>query len=302
MKIAVLGYGNLGKSVEKYALETGQEVVGIFSRRKVESGLGSRAYRLESFPRFEADVAALCFGSAEDMTGLAPLIAMQCNTVDAYDNHSEMKGFHSLMDAAAKSTNHVALLGCGWDTGVMSAIRGLCCLLGETQGTFWGRGISQGHSNALRTVDGVLDAVQFTLPNDKMKTKEGLNQPSEKRHRRVCYLVTEKGADKAKIIDNIIDMKGYFAGYETEINFVDQAVLDKLKKDTSHRGEVVCFGSGLAASFKLKLKDNCYTTAKIMVEYAKAALSLADKKLYGAYTAMDIAPSEFLGDKTWKYV
>lgn len=303
MKIAVLGYGNLGKSVEKYALEKNHEIVGIFSRRSVKSEHGGKAYKLESFPKHQTDIAALCFGSASDMIGLAPVIALHCNTVDAFDNHAEMKYYHSVMDEAAKCGGHAALIGCGWDTGVFSVVRGINCMLGDVQGTFWGKGISQGHSNALREVKGVLDGVQFTLPDNKMKTKQALlRQGAGKRHKRVCYIAAEEGADRAKIVEDIVTMPGYFAGFETEVNFADAGVVAGLKNDTSHRGEIVCFGKGLKGVYRLELQDNCYTTAKIMVEYAAAALSLTGKKRFGAYTALDIAPSEFLGERAWEVV
>lgn len=302
MKLAVLGYGNLGKAVEKYAIENKIELVGIFSRRKVTSKLGTAVYELESFPKYDADVAALCFGSASDMLGLAPLFALQCNTVDAFDNHSEMKYYRGIMNEAAKKTNHVALLGCGWDTGVFSAIRGLNTLIGDTQGTFWGKGVSQGHTNAIKSIDGVIDAVQFTLPNESMKNLKAISDlPSNRLHKRVCYVVAEE-KDRRRISDEILSMKGYFLGYETQINFVTVKEINELKNDTRHSGEIICFGEGAKSEYKLKMEDNCMLTAKIMVKYSAAITSLSAKKAYGAYTAMEIAPSEFLGEKIWKFL
>jgi len=302
MKLAVLGYGNLGKAVEKYAIDNKIELVGIFSRRKVTSKQGTPVYELENFSKYDADVAALCFGSASDMLGLAPLFALQCNTVDAFDNHSEMKYYRGIMNEAAKKTNHIALLGCGWDTGVFSAIRGLNTLIGDTQGTFWGKGVSQGHTNAIKSIDGVIDAVQFTLPVETMKNREAiLNLPSTRLHKRLCYVVAQDH-DRRRISDEILSMKGYFLGYETQINFVTQKELDELKNDTRHKGEILCFGNGAKSEYKLQMEDNCMLTAKIMVEYCPAITSLIGKKSYGAYTAMDIAPSEFLGESTWKFL
>ena len=251
MKLGIYGYGNVGKGVELACSQNNDiELVGIFTRRdtsQITPLLNTKVYNTKEIQDFKnkIDVLAICGGSATELPTMTPELAKDFNVIDTFDTHAKISEHFANVDKVAKENKHVALISCGWDPGMFSLNRLYANVLlpNGKDYTFWGRGISQGHSDAIRRIDGVLDAKQYTVPIENVVNKilngETPELTTRQKHLRECYVVAKDGADKAKIENEIKNMPNYFADYDTIVNFVS---LDELKKNHSgmpHAGCVI---------------------------------------------------------------
>ncbi|MGY3765098.1 diaminopimelate dehydrogenase [Vagococcus vulneris] len=308
IRIAIIGYGNLGRGVETAIKKTDDtELVGIFTRRdpltvKAKAG---KVYSMADLydKKNEIDVCILCGGSATDLPVQTPELTKIFNTVDSFDTHAKIPEHYSVIDDTAKKNSTVSIISVGWDPGLFSINRAYAESIlpdGETV-TFWGKGVSQGHSDALRRIDGIKDAIQYTIPNndiiDRLKVGEHLELSTRDKHTRECFIVLEDGADEAAIIEKIVTMPNYFNEYDTTVNVITQEELEKNhKQKMPHGGKVLRVGQTSKQNkeiydFSLALDSNPEFTSSTLVAYARACARLAEEKKYGAYTVLDIAPS-----------
>ena len=311
MKIGIYGYGNLGRGVEaatKY--HTDAELVGVFTRRSpdtVKTLLGTPVYSADDIDKFknEIDVMILCGGSATDLPVMTPALARSFNVVDSFDTHAKIPEHFAAVDEAARDSGHVALISAGWDPGLFSVARAYAAatLPCGSDYTFWGVGISQGHSDAIRRIDGVLDARQYTVPKEEamVAVRSGArpNLTAGKKHRRVCYVVAKDGADKSEIAEKIKTMPNYFADYETEVNFITAEELARDHSGMPHGGSVIHSGiTGIngehshTVEFSLKLDSNPEFTASVLVAYARAVAKMKSRGNAGAKTVFDVTLSD----------
>lgn len=305
-KVAIVGYGNLGRGVE-LALKQNpdMELVGVYTRRAPENveTAGAPAYQMADLAKAKGqiDVCILCGGSATDLPEQTPAITKDFNTVDSFDTHAKIPEHFSNVDAVAKANQTVSVISTGWDPGLFSLNRLYAeSILPEgTSTTFWGKGVSQGHSDALRRIDGVVDATQYTIPNqeiiEKLKAGETLTLTTRDKHFRECFVVLAEGADPKQIKETIVTMPNYFADYDTEVHFISQAELDRDHKSMPHGGTVLhtgTTGNGTkqVIEYNLKLESNPEFTASVLVAYARACVRLAQEGQFGAFTVLDIAP------------
>lgn len=306
IRIGIAGYGNLGKGVEtELSLHPDMELIGIFTRRnpeEVESK--SPVYQLDDVRTFkkEIDVLILCGGSRTDIPEQAPDLQKDFNTVNAYDNHEEIPAHFQQINQIACQHQTAGVVATGWDPGLFSLNRLIAEAIlpkGDTY-TFWGRGVSQGHSDAIRRVAGVKKAAQYTVPNEEMilQIREGKEVAYTKTssHKRLCYVVPEETADHEAIREEIIHMKDYFAGYETEVHFIGEEEYQKNHTGMPHGGKVIRRGYTDEArkavyEFSLDLESNPQFTAAAMVAYARAVSRLYQEGNYGAKTVFDIPPA-----------
>lgn len=313
IRLGIVGYGNLGKGVER-AIEQNDdmELVAIFTRRDVSSikDASSKLVNIKDIEDYKGkiDVMMLCGGSATDLRTQGPEIAKHFNTVDSYDTHAEIPNYFEEMDKIAKENGNTSLISTGWDPGLFSLNR----LLGQSvlpkgvDYTFWGKGISQGHSDAVRRVEGVKLAAQYTIPNeellDKVRAGEEPEANKTEGHVRVCYIVPEDGADQAKIEETIVTMPNYFADYDTTVHFVDEEEFSANHTGMPHGGSV--FRSGTTTDgtkqvieFKLSLESNPSFTASVATTYARAVYKYSKEGRTGALTVLDI-PFAYLSAKS----
>lgn len=310
MRIGIVGYGKLGRSVEMLAQTDPEvEIVGVFTRRRVADvhTLGARVIPFGALSEYQGgiDVLCLCQGSSRDLPLIATSVAEMFNTVDTYDNHKDAVGHKERMDRAARESEHTALVSVGWDPGFLSLIRlyAQSFIPGAVTNTFWGRGVSQGHSEAIRHIDGVKRAVQYTVPREEALTLATLVRhplSDTDRHRRVCYVVAEKEKEDL-ITAEILTMQNYFIGYETEVHFISEEEFDKYHTANAHRGRVYTLGSSgrykeikHSLNLDLDVGSNPDLTASIMLSGARAAHRLNGRKHFGAYSVFDVPPSYFL--------
>ena len=311
MKIGIYGYGNLGRGVEaatKY--HTDAELVGVFTRRSpdtVKTLLGTPVYSADDIDKFknEIDVMILCGGSATDLPVMTPALARSFNVVDSFDTHAKIPEHFAAVDEAARDSGHVALISAGWDPGLFSVARAYAAatLPCGSDYTFWGVGISQGHSDAIRRIDGVLDARQYTVPKEEamaaVRSGARPNLTAGEKHRRVCYVVVKDGADKSEIAEKIKTMPNYFADYETEVNFITAEELARDHSGMPHGGSVIHSGiTGIngehshTVEFSLKLDSNPEFTASVLVAYARAVAKMKSRGDAGAKTVFDVTLSD----------
>ena len=309
MRIGIAGYGNLGKALERLANDSpDMELRGIYTRRnknEIETD-GTQVYSIDElyYHSDEIDVLALCYGSSRDLPELTPKLARVFNTVDTFDNHAMMEEYKARVNAASIEGGNVSVISLGWDPGFLSLMRLYLSafLPSASVNTFWGRGVSQGHSEALRRIDGVKDAVQYTVPREDALTLAGLvSHPlsNTDRHRRVCYISAEKGKEDS-ITREVLSMENYFSGYEVELHFISEDELKKYHSTQSHRGRIYALGmSGRykevkhSAYLDLDIGSNPDLTASIMLSAIRAAHRLEKEKKNGAYTVFDVPPSYF---------
>lgn len=290
MKLAIIGYGNLGKSLEK-AIEQdcATELVGIYSRRSLDNG----RYRplAEIAKAKDVDVLLIAQGSWHDVRENAELFK-QFDTVDSFDTHADINSYKAQLNGINR--DRICIVGAGWDPGTLSLIRGVASVAG-TPVTMWGRGISQGHSNAVRSIAGVLDAVQFTVPkvDCKAKLEQGITD-SAKLHDRLVYAACVE-QDKEEVEQKIKSIPNYFADYDTTVQFVTPSEIRQLKGDTRHRGQVYCKGRGYTMDCTLNVDCNTDLTATIMLKYAKAIAQLKRDGYTGALDVFDI-PLKYVAD------
>ncbi len=310
MKIGIYGYGNLGRGVELAIRQNADmELAGVFTRRDpatVKTITGAPVYAAADVNRFEneIDVMIICGGSASDLPEMTPALAKHFNVIDSFDTHARIPEHFANVDAAAAETGHTALISAGWDPGLFSLARLLMnsVLPDGKDYTFWGRGVSQGHSDAIRRIPGVKDARQYTVPVEdalaRVRSGENPELTTRQKHTRECYVVAEEGADKAAIERAIVTMPNYFADYDTTVTFISQEELDREHKGIPHGGFVIRTGStGVQGETKhvieysLKLGSNPEFTSSVLCAYARAAHRLAAKGECGARTVFDIAPA-----------
>ena len=310
MKIAIYGYGNLGRGVEcasRYHKDA--ELVAIFTRRPpetVKTLFDTPVYSADKLLDFKdkVDVLILCGGSATDLPKMTPSLAESFNVVDSFDTHAKIPEHFAAVDAAAKENSHTALISAGWDPGLFSIARlyASSVLPSGSDYTFWGRGISQGHSDAIRRIDGVLDARQYTVPVPEalsaVRSGECPELTTREKHLRECYVVAKEGADLEKIEYEIKNMPNYFADYDTTVSFITMEELREKHSGMPHGGSVIRNGkTGIdgenthTVEFSLKLDSNPEFTASVLVAYARAIARLAKEGSFGCKTVFDIAPA-----------
>lgn len=309
MKIAIFGYGNLGRGVEaaiKYNPD--MELVGVFTRRPPESVKtvsGARVLHADELASMkdEIDVLILCGGSATDLPEMTPALARDFNLIDSFDTHAAIPTHFERTDRAAREGGRLALISAGWDPGLFSIARVYASsVLPEGKDyTFWGRGISQGHSDAIRRIPGVVDARQYTVPVPEaigaVRGGECPTLTTREKHKRDCYVVAEDGADKALIEEQIKTMPNYFADYDTSVTFVSLEELRKNHAGMPHGGSVIRNGiSGKGnrhtVEFSLKLDSNPEFTGSVLVAYARAVHRMARSGRVGCISVLDVAPAD----------
>ena len=309
MKIGVYGYGNLGRGVECAVRQNeDMELVGVFTRRDpqtVQTLTGVPVYSAQEVENFDIDVLILCGGSATDLPAMTPMLAEKFHVVDSFDTHAKIPTHFAAVDSAAKAHGHVALIAGGWDPGLFSVNRLYAsAILPQGQDyTFWGRGVSQGHSDAIRRIDGVQDARQYTVPVEAalnaVRNGENPTLTTRQKHTRECYVVVKEGADRARIEREIKEMPNYFADYDTTVHFISQEQLDAEHAGLPHGGSVIRTGvTGLQGEhkhcieYRLQLESNPEFTASVLVAYARAVYRRAQKGESGCITVFDVAPAE----------
>ena len=309
MKIAIAGYGNLGRGVELSIRQNADcELFGVFTRRPpetVKTATGAPVFHIDDILNYkkEIDVVVICGGSATDLPRQTPELAAHFCVVDSFDTHAKIPEHFAAVDVAAKSAGTTAVISGGWDPGMFSLNRLYAsCVLPEGRDyTFWGKGVSQGHSDAIRRVEGVADAKQYTIPVDAALTavRSGKNPDltTRQKHTRECFVVAKDGADKASIEREIKEMPNYFADYDTTVHFISQEELDRDHSGIPHGGFVIRSGkTGLNSEnthiieYSLKLDSNPEFTASVLVACARAAYKMNLDGLVGAKTVFDIAP------------
>ena len=311
IKIGILGYGNLGKG-EECAVKHNpdMELAAVFTRRDKESlniltpGVKVCSVQEAESMKDEIDVMILCGGSATDLPVQTPQFAKCFNVVDSFDTHARIPEHFEAVDAAAKEGGHVGIISVGWDPGMFSLNRlyGNAVLPEGSDYTFWGRGVSQGHSDAIRRVEGVKDARQYTVPVEAalkaVRDGENPELTTRQKHTRECFVVAEEGADLKRIEEEIVTMPNYFADYDTTVRFISEEELMRDHKGIPHGGFVIRTGKtgwenehSHVIEYSLKLDSNPEFTASVIVAYARAAYRLSKEGAAGCKTVFDIAPA-----------
>ena len=309
IRIGIYGYGNLGKGVELAVQQNSDmEVVGVFTRRppqSVKTLTGVPVYLADHAEKMcgEIDVMIICGGSATDLPTQTPALAKLFNVVDSFDTHAKIPTHAANVHAAAELAQTTAIISAGWDPGMFSLARlySSAILPDGKDYTFWGKGVSQGHSDAVRRIDGVLDARQYTVPIDSALTAVRAGQTPDlstaEKHERVCYVVAKEGADKAWIENQIKTMPNYFADYKTTVHFISAEEMQQNHSGLPHGGEVLRIGKTgknnehtHVVGYSLKLDSNPEFTASVLVACARAAVRLNQEGVYGCKTMFDIPP------------
>ncbi len=310
-RIGIYGYGNLGRGVEAAIRQNDDmELVAVFTRRdpstlKINTE-GVSVLHADDAPKMKdkIDVMILCGGSATDLPVQTPALAKLFNVVDSFDNHSKIPEHFERVDAAAKEGSTVAMISVGWDPGMFSLNRllGNCILPDGKDYTFWGKGVSQGHSDAIRRIEGVADAKQYTIPVDAalaaVRNGENPELTTREKHTRECFVVAKEGADLARIENEIKTMPAYFADYDTTVHFISAEELRRDHSEIPHGGFVIRSGkTGFDLShnhiieYSLKLDSNPEFTSSVIVAYARAAHRLAKEGQSGCKTVFDVPPA-----------
>lgn len=311
IRIGIVGYGNLGRGVElALAKCPDMELAGIFTRRPPESVKPAfsqtKVLHIDDAAGMKdlIDVMILCGGSAKDLPEQGPYFAKLFNTVDSFDTHAKIPEYYKKVNESARQSDKISIISVGWDPGLFSINRLMTEAIlpdGQTY-TFWGKGVSQGHSDAIRRIEGVKDAKQYTIPIEEAveKVRSGSNPrlTTREKHLRDCYVVAEEGADKERIEREIKTMPNYFADYETRVTFITE---EEMKRDHSampHGGFVIRSGktgnneeNTSIIEFSLKLDSNPEFTASVLAAYARAAWRLNQEGGSGARTVFDIPPA-----------
>ena len=311
MRIGIIGYGNLGRGVESAIRQNADmELVAVFTRRSPETVKIRTAgvpvlHTDEAFNmKNQIDVMILCGGSAKDLPEQTPAFAEHFNVIDSFDTHARIPEHFDRVNAAAKASGKVAVISVGWDPGLFSLNRmyaGAILPDGKDY-TFWGKGVSQGHSDAIRRIAGVLDARQYTIPVPEalsaVRAGENPELTTRQKHTRECFVVAEEGADLARIEREIVTMPNYFADYDTTVHFIS---MDELKRDHNgipHGGVVIRSGktgfdgeNSHIIEYSLKLDSNPEFTSSVLVAYARAAYRLSTEGVSGCKTVLDIPPA-----------
>lgn len=309
-KIAIVGYGNLGKGVECAVKQnTDLELYGVFTRREpssLKTLTGAAVYHIDDILNHKEniDVLVICGGSATDLPVQTPAFAKHFNVVDSFDTHAKIPEHFAAVDAAAKTGGKVAMISVGWDPGMFSLNRmyAEAVLPDGKDYTFWGKGVSQGHSDAIRRIEGVVDARQYTIPVDEalaaVRSGENPTLTTREKHTRECFVVAADGEDKVRIENEIKTMPNYFADYDTTVHFITKEELDRDHAGIPHGGFVIRSGkTGLnlennhIIEYSLKLDSNPEFTSSVLVAYARAAARMNREGMSGCKTVLDVAPA-----------
>ena len=315
MKIAICGYGNLGRGVEAaITKQSDMELFGVFTRRdpsSVKTLTGAKAFSTDDIANYknDIDVVIICGGSATDLPVMTPELAKDFNVVDSFDTHAKIPEHFENVDKAAKSGNNTALISGGWDPGLFSLARAYAdSILPDAKSyTFWGRGVSQGHSDAVRRIEGVLDARQYTVPVEAAleAVRSGSNPEltTRQKHTRECFVVLKPEYDnekeKARITKEIVTMPNYFDEYDTSVTFITEAEMKEKHSGLPHGGSVISAGkTGLdnentqTIEFKLNLDSNPQFTSSVLVALARAVYKKNKKGDFGCKTIFDVSVAE----------
>lgn len=320
IRIGIYGYGNLGRGVEAaIGQNPDMELFGVFTRRSPES-LTIRTGGAKVLPsaditlyKNDIDVMIICAGSATDLPKMTPSLSKDFNCIDSFDTHASIPAHFANVDAAAKAGGNVSLISAGWDPGMFSVLRTYsdAILPDGRDYTFWGRGVSQGHSDAIRRIDGVLDARQYTIPVESaLESVRVGNDPeltTREKHIRECFVVAKEDADKSEIEREIVTMPNYFADYDTIVHFISKEEMARDHASLPHGGFVIRSGvTGFdrdhhhTVEYSLKLDSNPEFTGSVLVSYARAVYRLSRRGEIGARTVLDIAPADIsLKDGDW---
>ena len=311
IRIGIMGYGNLGRGAELAVRQNPDMELAAFFTRRDPSALKTLSPEVPVYNvadavahKDEVDVLIICGGSATDLPKQTPKYAKYFNVVDSFDTHAKIPEHFAACDAAAKEAGHIAFISIGWDPGMFSLQRllGNCILPDGTDYTFWGKGVSQGHSDAVRRIEGVLDAKQYTIPVeaalDAARSGENPQLTTREKHTRECFVVAAEGADLKEIERQIVTMPNYFADYDTTVHFIS---MEEMKRDHSgipHGGYVIRTGTtGVEGETKqkieysLQLGSNPEFTSSVIVAYARAAARMAREGMTGCKTVFDVPPA-----------
>lgn len=311
IRIGIYGYGNLGRGVELAVKQNpDMQTVGVFTRRNpdsVKTLTGVPVYSVDDIKNMtdKIDVMVLCGGSSTDLPKQTPYLAQYFNLVDSFDTHAKIPEHVKAVDEIALKNNKTCAVSIGWDPGMFSLARvySSAVLPNGKDYTFWGKGVSQGHSDAIRRIDGVADAKQYTIPVEQAleRVRKGENPELAtcEKHIRECFVVAKAGADKEKIEKTIKEMPNYFADYHTVVHFISQEELDTNHAGLPHGGVVIRSGETGGGNkhtieYSLKLDSNAEFTSSVLVAYARAVYRMAQKGDYGCKTVVDIPPAYLL--------
>lgn len=306
IKVGIIGYGNLGRGAEAaIKQQSDMELVAVFSRRGAVDTIDPEvaSLHIDDVEKFEdkIDVMLLCGGSATDLPKQTPYYAQTFNTVDSFDTHAKIPEYYEAVNKASQVSKKVNIISVGWDPGLfaINRVMGEAVLAQGNTYTFWGKGLSQGHSDAVRRVDGVKAGVQYTLPSEEAmdQVRRGENPKLSKNvsHKRECYIVLEDGADADEVTHTIKTMPNYFDEYDTTVHIITEEELARDHQKMPHGGFVIHSGQtggghNHIVEYSLKLESNPEFTASVLVSYARAAHRLAKEGQYGAKTVYDIGP------------
>ena len=311
IRIGILGYGNLGKGVESAIGQNPDlELTAVFTRRNPENvkvrTAGVKVLAADELEHMQdqIDVLVLCGGSATDLPVQTPKYAKLYNVVDSFDTHARIPEHFAAVDAAAKKAGKVGIISCGWDPGMFSLNRlyANAILQEGSDYTFWGRGVSQGHYDAIRRIAGVKDARQYTVPVpeavEAVRAGKNPELTTRQKHTRECYVVAEEGADLARIENEIKTMPNYFSDYDTTVTFIDEETMKRDHNKLPHGGSVIRTGvTGMdrehkhVVEYSLKLDANPEFTGAVIAAYARAAYRMNKEGMTGCKTVFDIAPA-----------
>ena len=310
IRIGIVGYGNIGRGVEQSIKRNADmELKAVFTRRDPASvKIQTEGAEVKHFDDMEAmkdeiDVMILCGGSATDLPVIGPKVAASFNTIDSFDTHAKIPEYFANVDKAAKEGKNVSIISVGWDPGMFSLNRlyAESILVQGSTYTFWGKGVSQGHSDAIRRIEGVKNGIQYTVPIeaavDQVRSGSEPELTTRQKHLRECYVVAEEGADKAVIEEAIKTMPNYFDEYDTTVTFITEEELKANHSKMPHGGFVIrtgetgCEGNKHVIEYSLRLDSNPEFTGSVLVAYARAAYRLSQKGDSGARSVFDIAPA-----------
>lgn len=310
IRIGIVGYGNIGRGVEQSVKRNADmELKAVFTRRDPASvKIQTEGAEVKHFDDMEAmkdeiDVMILCGGSATDLPVIGPKVAASFNTIDSFDTHAKIPEYFANVDKAAKEGKNVSIISVGWDPGMFSLNRlyAESILVQGSTYTFWGKGVSQGHSDAIRRIEGVKNGIQYTVPIeaavDQVRSGSEPELTTRQKHLRECYVVAEEGADKAAIEEAIKTMPNYFDEYDTTVTFITEEELKANHSKMPHGGFVIrtgetgCEGNKHVIEYSLRLDSNPEFTGSVLVAYARAAYRLSKKGESGARSVFDIAPA-----------
>lgn len=307
IRIGICGYGNLGKGVEKQLTKNDDmELVAIFTRRNPEelnNKTSTKVVPISEVMKWvdEIDVMIMCGGSATDLPIQVPEFAKLFCTVDSFDTHAKIPEYLNSVDIEAKKGGNVSIISVGWDPGMFSNMRAYAeaILPNSHTYTFWGKGVSQGHSDAIRRIKGVKDARQYTIPvkeaMDRVRNGENPELSTSEKHTRECFVVAEDGADLEAIEKEIVTMPNYFADYDTTVHFISQEELNENHSGLPHGGSVISCGvtgdeNKQIIEYYLNLDSNPEFTGSVLVAYARAAYRMKQEGTVGAKTVLDVPP------------